>query len=238
GTNAHVILEEAPAVETPGAALPDRAGADGAGANRAGASPAPTFQLLVLSAKTDSALESATDNLVAYLKQHPVGSLADIAYTYHVGRSAFNHRRMLVCHDLNDAVTTLETRDRQRVLTSIVEVEHRPVTFLFPGLGDHYINMAEQLYQQEPVFRAHVDCCCQLLELHLGLDLRDVLYPDRNQKDAQDRAKPGLLQPSPDAASLPVHLDLRALLGRGEGDGGGSNHHSEATQRLNQTVLA
>ena len=226
GTNAHVILEEAPALETPGAALSDRAGA----------SPAPTFQLLVLSAKTDSALASATDNLVAYMKQHPAESLADIAYTYHVGRSAFNHRRMLVCHDLNDAITVLETRDRQRVLTSIVEVEHRSVTFLFPGLADHYVNMAEQLYKLEPVFRAHVDRCCQLLELHLGLDLRDVLYPGRNQKDAQDRAEQGRLQHSLDAASLPIHLNLRALLGHGEGDG--SHYHPEATQRLNQTVLA
>src|SRR5947209_6338774 len=189
GTNAHVILEEAPTVETRAAALHDRAGADKVGADggetdRVGASPARTFQLLLLSAKTDSALESATDNLVAHLKQHPGESLADIAYTYHVGRSAFNHRRMLVCHDLNDAVTALETRDLQRVLTSNLEVEHRPVTFLFPGLGDHYVNMAAQLYRLEPVFRAHVDRCCQLLELHLGFDLRDVLYPGRNHKDA------------------------------------------------------
>jgi acyl transferase domain-containing protein len=73
--------------------------------------PGRAHQLLVLSAKTSSALESATANLAAHLKQHPDLNLADVAYTLQVGRRAFNHRRMLVCETIDDAVKALETPD-------------------------------------------------------------------------------------------------------------------------------
>jgi len=88
GTNAHVVLEESPLV--------------------AQSKKSRAWQLLVLSAKTDSALETATRQLVEHLKQHPDLNLADVAYTYQVGRQAFTHRRMLVCQTLEGAVTTLE----------------------------------------------------------------------------------------------------------------------------------
>jgi acyl transferase domain-containing protein len=91
GTNAHIVLEEAPAVEPSG--------------------PSRPCHLLVLSAKTDTALERATDNLVAHLRQHPDLNLADVACTLQVGRRVFNHRRTLVCRDLDDATAALETRD-------------------------------------------------------------------------------------------------------------------------------
>jgi acyl transferase domain-containing protein/NADP-dependent 3-hydroxy acid dehydrogenase YdfG/acyl carrier protein len=163
GTNAHVILEEAPAAEPSVSARPE--------------------QLLVLSAKTDSALETATANLLEHFKQNPDINLADAAYTLQVGRRAFDRRRVLVCRDRVDALSALETHDAARVLTSRQESIERPVTFMFSGQGTQYVNMALGLYECEPTFREQVDLCSELLTPHLGFDLREALYPRVEQAE-------------------------------------------------------
>jgi acyl transferase domain-containing protein/aryl carrier-like protein len=161
GTNAHVVLEEAPPCEASEQSRP--------------------WQVLVFSAKTRSELEMATVNLAEHLKQHDDVNLADVAYTLQMGRRAFSHRRMLVCHDLKDTLTKLETLNPEQVLTDIQESRDRPVVFMFPGQGSQYANMALELYQVEPTFREQVDLCSELLKPHLGLDLREVLYPSPEQ---------------------------------------------------------
>lgn len=161
GTNAHVILEEAPIVESSGKSRP--------------------WQLLVLSAKTSSALDTATANLLKHLKQHPNANLADVAYTYQVGRRAFSDRRMIVCETIDDAAIALETLAPKRVLTSFQDSKERPVVFMFPGQGAQYVNMALELYNVESVFREQVDLCSEILKPHLGLDLREVFYPSEDQ---------------------------------------------------------
>ncbi|MEH1894398.1 MAG: SDR family oxidoreductase [Nostoc sp.] len=198
GTNAHVILEEAPGGEqgsSTSATLSDR----GAGEQ------ARKYQLLVVSAKTDSALETATANLANHLQQHPELNLADVAYTLQVGRAEFNHRRVLVCQDIEDAVSALQ--DPERVFTRLVESgvhvgaasrrevtpqEYRPIVFMFPGQGAQYVDMGKELYQTEPVFQQQVDLCCQLLQPHLGLNLRSrsdsagvsLIYPNESESKA------------------------------------------------------
>jgi phthiocerol/phenolphthiocerol synthesis type-I polyketide synthase E len=164
GTNAHVILEEAPP--------------------RPATSDSRPCQLLLLSAKSMTALDTATANLAAYLKQNPGANLADVAFTLQVGRGMFHHRRMLVCHDVADAVTALETMDAKRVFTASPETRYRPVVFMFSGQGAQYINMALGLYQGEPRFRAEVDRCCEILQTPLGFDLRQVLFPPEDQVEA------------------------------------------------------
>ncbi|BAZ70869.1 beta-ketoacyl synthase (plasmid) [Fischerella sp. NIES-4106] len=161
GTNAHIILEEAPVVKHSDKSRP--------------------WQLLVLSAKTSSALETATTNLVTYLNLHPDINLANVTYTLQVGRRAFNHRRVIICQNVDDAVTTLETKDPQRVFTVCQHHLNRPVVFMFPGQGTQYVNMALELYQTEPIFREQVDICTDILKPHLGLDIRNVLYPSQEQ---------------------------------------------------------
>ena len=158
GANAHVVLEEAPPPEPSSATRP--------------------WQLLLLSAKTSTALETATANLAAHLKQNPDLNLADAAYTLQVGRHRLNHRRAVICQDAPDAIAALETLDPQRVLTGAQELKERPVAFMFTGQGAQYVGMAQELYQTEPTFREQVDRCAELLQPHLGLDLRDLLYPD------------------------------------------------------------
>lgn len=161
GTNAHAILEEAPVPEPSASSRP--------------------WQLLVLSALTSTALETATGNLVEYLEMHSDQNFADLIYTYQVGRKAFNHRRIVVCRSAEDALQALRTRNPQRVLTMVQEADHREVVFLFPGQGTQYAGMGRDLYQTEPVFRDQIDVCAALLEPYLGCDLRHALYPGEEE---------------------------------------------------------
>jgi phthiocerol/phenolphthiocerol synthesis type-I polyketide synthase E len=178
GTNAHMVLEESLATPVSTDSRP--------------------WQLLLLSAKTNSALEVTTSNLVAHLKVHPDLNLADVAFTCQVGRKAFEQRRMLVFRDLADATTALETSDPKRVFTRPQSKPEQPIVFMFTGQGAQYVNMGLELYQTEPVFREAIDRCTALLRPHLGFDLRDVLYPDEAQvADATERlTRTAITQPA------------------------------------------
>ena len=156
GTNAHVILQEAP----PGKrSLTSR-----------------RSHLLLFSARTASALELTTDRLRAHLQQHPQLTLADVARTLQLGRRHFAHRRLLRCSSIDEAVQLLGSH-KPPVITSYCEMQHRPVAFMFAGQGTQRVNMCRQLYQQEPLFSQQIDRCAEMLKPHLGLDLREVLYP-------------------------------------------------------------
>ena len=161
GTNAHVVLEEAPEPE-PSASI-------------------GSWQLLPLSARTSAALDAATVNLHAHLKEHPALDLSDAAHTLQVGRKKFNHRRVVVCRDVEDAVRALDTLDAKHVFTSLQEPRERPVVFMFPGQGAQYVRMGLELYRAESVFREQIDICSEMLKPHLGFDLREVLYPTDDQ---------------------------------------------------------
>ncbi|MEM7354911.1 MAG: type I polyketide synthase, partial [Acidobacteriota bacterium] len=177
GVNAHLVLEEAPAIEPSDAGRP--------------------CQLLVLSARTETALATATTRLADALEsaaQPDSASLADIAYTLQVGRRAFEHRFAAVCRTREDAAAVLRNRDPQRLLAGRAQRRDHPVTFLFPGLGNHYVGMARELYRDEPVFRQHLDRCAEVLQPHLGLDLRTVLYPAASEASASDEPVNSLAQ--------------------------------------------
>jgi acyl transferase domain-containing protein/acyl carrier protein len=161
GTNAHVVLEEPPATQEPGASRP--------------------HQLLMLSARTPAALEIATANLAAHFKRNPSLNLADAAYTLSVGRTEFEHRRVLVCRDLAEASEALETPLAPRVLTSFQECSTPPVVFMFSGQGAQYAGMAREIYETEPFFREQFDACAEMLRTHLELDLRELIYPNEQE---------------------------------------------------------
>ena len=157
GTNAHVILEEAPPLPASGDSRKQH--------------------LLLISAKTISALDRATANLGKYLQENPDTNLADVAYTLSCGRRTFGHRRILVCQSTEDAVTTLSDVDSQNIFTNTVGATDKPVVFMFPGQGSQYVNMALELYETESLFREQVDLCAEILKPELELDLRQILYP-------------------------------------------------------------
>jgi amino acid adenylation domain-containing protein len=157
GTNAHVVVQEAPAPAPSG--------------------PSRPWQLLVLSAATPAALEAATEGLAAHLEGASAEALADAAHTLRVGRRRLPYRRALVCRTPEDAAAALRARDAARLREGAGGREGRPVTLLFPGLGDQYPGMARGLYDAEPAFRAEVDRCAALLAPHLGTDVRTALFP-------------------------------------------------------------
>ena len=164
GTNAHVVLEESPVSETSSAARP--------------------VQLLLLSARTKTALQAAATNLASHLTKNPQANLADVAYTLQTGRRAFEHRAILACRDVTDAMGALESFAAKRVFTGAPQKENAPIIFMFPGQGVQHVNLGRQLYETEPVFRNTVDHCCELLEPHIGLDLRTLLFPATEQLEA------------------------------------------------------
>ena len=157
GTNAHAVLEQPPAPRP--------------------SAPLREWQLLALSARTPEALEAATDRLAAHLRAHPAQPLADVAFTLQVGRRAFEHRRVLVARDGGEAAAALESRAAERVSGGVAPDGGRPVAFLLHGVGSQYAGMGRGLYDAEPVYRAAVDRCAEILLPSLGLDLRGVLYP-------------------------------------------------------------
>jgi len=157
GTNAHVVLEEPPPIGHP--TTPDRS------------------QLLVLSARSDAALETATRNLASHLAAHPDIPLASVAYTLQVGRRAFGHRRALACRSTNEAIRLLSAPSSPPVQTRHDAREQRPVAFLFPGQGSLYPDTGRALYESEPSFREWLDRCAAALTPHLGLDVRRELFP-------------------------------------------------------------
>jgi len=167
GTNAHVVLEEAPPIEP--------------------SSESRHLQLISLSAKTASALEKATDNLASHLREHPDQRLADVAFTLQVGRKAFDHRRITICENVEEAIRVLETRDSRTVFSAKNERPDPRIVFLFPGQGVQYAHMGEELYANELFFREQVDICCALLRRHLNVDLRDLLFPDSDYSEEAGR---------------------------------------------------
>lgn len=178
GTNAHVVLEDAPAVRE--------------------RTKSRQYQLLVLSTKTASALEKATTNLSEHLKQTPELNLADVAYTLALGRCTFNHRRVVVAQSLEDAYQTLEGGDPQRVFTAVTEASNTPVIFMFSGQGSQYVNMARELYTSEPTFAEECDRCFTLLKSKHGIDLKQVLFVDEvdTQSATQTLTQTKIAQPA------------------------------------------
>lgn len=180
GTNAHVVLEQAP---PPGATDAGR-----------------PWKLLCLSARSRPALDAATANLKQYLSEQPHGGgtdLADIAYTLQVGRRAFNHRRILVCSDSADALAALSSKEPARMFTG--EADKPPsLVFMFTGQGSQHVNMCRELYQRERFFREQVDHCCSLLRSEVDFDLRAILFPAESQREeaARELTRTAVTQPA------------------------------------------
>jgi acyl transferase domain-containing protein/thioesterase domain-containing protein len=158
GTNAHVILEEAPPLE-PG-------------------SESRPWQMLLLSAKSPLALDAASLNLASHLRKHPELNLADVAYTLAVGRKGFEHRRLLVCKDREDAIAVLESKDSKRLLTQTRPKNKPTVVFMFPGGGAQYATMGRELYDTEPVYFDAINECLDFISPKLGVDLKGLMFPE------------------------------------------------------------
>jgi amino acid adenylation domain-containing protein len=195
GTNAHVVLEEAPAPEPP--------------------APSRDLQLLALSARTPTALAAAAEKLAAFLEAESP-SLADAAFTLQAGRAQMEHRLAVVCRDAAEGAARL--REAASHGSSAVPRGARPVAFLFPGVGMQYVDMGRGLRDAEPAFRDAVDECCALLHPVLGSDLRDVLFSSGRRASTETPDEAGH---SPSAGKeAEGGWNLRRLLGPEPDDSG------------------
>ncbi|WP_394829002.1 type I polyketide synthase [Pendulispora albinea] len=210
GTNAHVILEEAP--------------------EPAPAAPSAPHQLVLLSARTEAALDAMTVRLADHLEAHPELVLADVAHTLRIGRRTFSERRAFVVRDRDDAIQVLRARDPNRMVGARQEQQDRPVVFLFPGQGSQHPNMGRELYEHEPVFRKQIERCAARLLPLLGRDLRELLYPHHPQAEraegaARELAETRFAQPALFAVEFAMArlwrswgLEPRAMLGHSLGE--------------------
>ncbi|MBL8859732.1 MAG: SDR family NAD(P)-dependent oxidoreductase [Planctomycetes bacterium] len=174
GTNAHVVIEEAPVAVAP----------------TAGRRP---YQLLCLSARTKTALEGNSQRLREHLSAQSDVNLADAAWTLHVGRRSFGERRVLCARDSSEAIALLESRDARRVHSHTSRDRKGKIAFLFPGGGAQHLAMGAGLFATEPVYREIIERGIAFCRARFQLDLAPYLSTDH--VGSADRARE-LLRPS------------------------------------------
>ncbi|PNG48950.1 Polyketide synthase PksJ [Variovorax sp. B4] len=156
GTNAHVIVEEAPLRDD------------------SDISAAP--QLLVLSARTPTALAAARARLADHLDAHPGICLPDVAHTLRVGRKAFAHRACVVARSPVQAAAALRAEDAPGTATGTTAAWVPQPVLMFPGQGAQYAGMGQALYLTDAVFRAAFDECIAAFDGVLPFDLRERMF--------------------------------------------------------------
>ena len=178
GTNAHLVLEEAP--------------------RRSESAQAKPYRLLTVSAKSASALDRAASSLFTFLDAHSEIGLADAAFTCQLGRNAFPHRRAVVVADTRQAISALASGEHKQFADGLAAKPAPQAVFLFSGQGSQYVNMGRELYEYEEVFRETLDDCARHLLGPLGLDLRQVLYPPESEQSvaAEKLNRTWLTQPA------------------------------------------
>ncbi|HHJ18618.1 MAG TPA: type I polyketide synthase, partial [Gammaproteobacteria bacterium] len=167
GSNAHLILEE------PGS-LP------------AGSESRPQ-QLILLSAKSQPALDKMAANLREHLQKNPDQNLADIAYTLQRGRKTFQYRRAMVCGHSQEAIEALDKKLPAQTFSGKWSGDAAPLVFMFPGQGSQYPGMGSELYRQEPVYQQAMDQCLHYLDQTLADELRALLLSPADPLESQKK---------------------------------------------------
>ncbi len=195
GTNAHVVLEEAPKQgkrhlrqqrrslkSSASAATESKVKSLKSKGKSEGLNERP-LHLLTLSAKTDRALAQLVKSYEEFLTFHPEVSLADVCFTANTGRSHFNHRLAAVADSsaqLREQLAAFTAGEKigGLMLGQVNSDTSRKIAFLFTGQGSQYVGMGYQLYQTQPTFAAALDHCDEILRPYLEKPLLEVLYPE------------------------------------------------------------
>lgn len=162
GTNAHVIVEEAPPLE------------------EQDESSEPPVHLLCLSAKSKEAVRELAGHYRDYLGSGRPIKLADLSYTAHAGRDHFSSRLAVVGAECKELGHRLEAHVRGEQVSGLwagpAGAARGKVAFLFTGQGAQYVGMGQELYEHHPVFRETLERCEALFRPHLDRSLMDLLY--------------------------------------------------------------
>lgn len=175
GTNVHVVLEEY-------AGQPQNAQPDAL-------EPFRSVQLLTWSAKSEQSLDGYATRLTDSLRQNRSLNLADVAFTLQTTRPSFAHRRFVVAGTTTELVDALSATATVPTGANTLLTPPAELVFMFPGQGSQYLNMGRELYEQEQVYRQAVDSCAEFLKPLVGLDIRQVLYPEMDDPTAAERLK-------------------------------------------------
>ncbi|NJK64218.1 MAG: SDR family NAD(P)-dependent oxidoreductase, partial [Synechococcaceae cyanobacterium SM2_3_1] len=167
GTNAHVIVEEAPLAEIPVPSQVDR-----------------PLHVLTLSAKSEIALQQLVRSYLVHLDQRSQ-PFADLCFTANTGRGHFAHRLAIMAGSTEEVQEKLKAFEQGQEISgfSVGEIEgmqHPRVAFLFTGQGSQYMGMGQELYETQPTFKQALDQCAQILNNYLDQPLLNVLYPSEN----------------------------------------------------------
>ncbi len=181
GTNAHVVLEEAPLQAQVPAAAPER-----------------PLHALALSGKTESALHATAARLAEHLEQHPQARLVDVAFTANTGRAHLTERAVVLAADAEEARTRLSALAQGGEAPGIVRghsgTEAPRVAFLFTGQGAQAPGMGRSLYETQPTFRAAMDRCAEVAKAKLDRPLLDIVFGAPGSEGLIDRT--GYTQPA------------------------------------------
>lgn len=216
GTNAHFILEEAAPRQR------SLFSENASSVDKDSINPVPKNQishamleseLLIYSAKTASALQNIKRRFHQYHQQHPEFCLSDLAYSLKTGRRTFPHRAIEIMPSLNRQQQVKDNEDAAHRLfvSAQADEKDRAITFMLGGGGAQYPNMGIDLYQEEPVYRAAIDECLQMLDAFIDFDLKAVMFPGEDPDDIA-RAEQALQRPSRSVTSLFVTQYANAQL--------------------------
>jgi acyl transferase domain-containing protein/acyl carrier protein len=174
GTNAHVIVEEAPADVATKPRRMDR-----------------PWRIVPVSAKTPTALDASAKRIGEHLRRHPDLHLSDVSATLADGRTRLPYRKAVVANEAADAAGALGAAKGSQIAVSASPARKRRIGFMFSGQGAQHPEMGRGLYDTYAVYRAAVDECCAVLEPILGTDLRTVIMPAPGDADrAAEELKP------------------------------------------------
>jgi len=173
GTNAHIVLEEVPEMQSERSHRP--------------------VQLVTFSARTPGALDATASAMADYLENTIDVELADFAFTRNVGRQAMLQRRVAVGRDSQELIKALRSAKAAKLSSDARSAQNKPIFFLFPGQGSQHAGMASSLYESEPEFRRHFDECANILKQERGLDIAELLYADT---DSETIAQPEFALPA------------------------------------------
>ncbi|MGW7157950.1 amino acid adenylation domain-containing protein [Paenibacillus taichungensis] len=166
GTNAHMVLEEAPEMEN--------------------CSPDDDVNLLLFSAKTEHSLNRTAERIMEHLLEQPQTSVSNAAWTLQTGRSVFAYRKALVVDKTwrDHPEKLLQQLQKARVVHQSPQGS-RPVFFMFPGQGSQYQGMGAELYKSAeqsgiaPLFRSYIQEILDLLPAEEREDMLSVVYGDQ-----------------------------------------------------------